>query len=115
MMMLLTLTKKAIKSIQSELTVFVIFTGVILYIASIGIYLFENEAQPEAFGSIIDALWWSIITLTTVGYGDAYPVTIGGKIFTSFIVLIGIGIVAIPTGLLASAIREVKLKKSKSK
>jgi voltage-gated potassium channel len=70
----------------------------------VGIYYFENAAQPEAFKSIFHSFWWAIVTLTTVGYGDVYPITLGGKIFTSIIVLIGLGIVAVPTGLIASAL-----------
>jgi voltage-gated potassium channel len=81
-----------------------VFSILILYISSLGIYIFENDAQPEKFGSIFDSLWWSIVTLTTVGYGDAFPVTVGGKIFTSLIVIIGLGIIAVPTGLFASAL-----------
>ena len=54
--------------------------------------------------SIFDSLWWSIVTLTTVGYGDVYPITIGGRIFTFFILLIGLGIVAIPTGIISSSL-----------
>ena len=69
-----------------------------------GIYYFENEAQPEHFSSIFDSLWWAIITLTTVGYGDVYPITIGGRVFTFCILLIGLGIVAIPTGIISSAL-----------
>ncbi|MBW1677922.1 MAG: two pore domain potassium channel family protein, partial [Deltaproteobacteria bacterium] len=57
----------------------------LLYISSVGIYYFENSVQPEAFKSVFHCLWWSIITLTTVGYGDVYPITVGGKIFTSII------------------------------
>ena len=90
--------------VKSELTLFAIAALFLLYLSSVGIYYFEHEAQPETFGSIFHCLWWSVATLTTVGYGDVYPVTVGGKIFTSFIVLIGIGIVAVPTGILASAL-----------
>tara|TARA_Y100000590_G_C15435890_1_gene906992 strand:+ start:138 stop:845 length:708 start_codon:yes stop_codon:yes gene_type:complete len=104
---------QAFKSIKSELFIFGGFSLMILYISSIGIYTFEHDAQPEVFGSVFDALWWSIVTLTTVGYGDAYPITIGGKIFTSLIIIIGIGIVAVPTGLLATAMRESRSKLNK--
>ena len=96
--------QKAYNHIKAELTVFGVFSILILYISSLGIYIFENDAQPEKFGSIFDSLWWSIVTLTTVGYGDAFPVTVGGKIFTSLIVIIGLGIIAVPTGLFASAL-----------
>jgi voltage-gated potassium channel len=81
-----------------------VFSLIILYVASLGIYTFENEAQPEVFGSIFDSLWWSIVTLTTVGYGDSFPITLGGKIFTFLIVIIGLGIISVPTGLFASAL-----------
>jgi len=96
--------QKAYTHIKAELTIFAVFSVLILYISSLGIYIFENDAQPEKFGSIFDSLWWSIVTLTTVGYGDAFPVTVGGKIFTSLIVIIGLGIIAVPTGLFASAL-----------
>jgi voltage-gated potassium channel len=96
--------QRAYNHIKAELTVFGVFSILILYISSLGIYIFENEAQPEQFGSIFDALWWSIVTLTTVGYGDAFPITVGGKIFTSLIVTIGLGVIAVPTGLFASAL-----------
>ena len=82
------------------------FAMVFIYLSSVGIYFFENEAQPENFKSIFHSIWWAIATLTTVGYGDVYPITIGGKIFSSIIILIGIGIVAIPTGLIASSINK---------
>ena len=96
--------KTAFLSIKEELVLFVIATSFLLYVASVGIYYFENTAQPEQFKSVFHCLWWAIITLTTVGYGDSYPITVGGKIFTSIIALIGIGVVAVPTGLVASAL-----------
>tara|TARA_B110000967_G_C18836033_1_gene536774 strand:+ start:1192 stop:1425 length:234 start_codon:yes stop_codon:yes gene_type:complete len=72
----------------------------------------------ETFSSILHSGWWAIITLTTVGYVDIYPITVGGKIFTSFIVLIGVGIVSIPAGLVAGALskaREIESKESRNK
>ena len=94
----------AIKLVKEELVLFVVVTLFLLFVSSVGIYYFENPAQPEEFKSVFHCLWWAIITLTTVGYGDVYPITVGGKIFTSVIVLIGLGIVAIPAGLFASAL-----------
>jgi len=96
--------KIAFLEVKEELTLFLVATGFLLFITSVGIYYFENSAQPEQFKSIFHCLWWAIVTLTTVGYGDVYPVTVGGKIFTSFIVIIGLGIIAVPTGLVASAL-----------
>jgi len=96
--------QKAYQQIKGELAVFGTFSVLILFVASLGIYTFEHEAQPEVFGSIFDSLWWSIVTLTTVGYGDSYPITIGGKMFTFLILIIGLGIISVPTGLFASAL-----------
>ena len=93
----------AFSSIKKELVVFGVATLFLLYVAAVGIYYCENPAQPEKFKSVFHSLWWSVTTLTTVGYGDMYPITTGGKLFTSLIVFIGMGMVAIPTGLLASA------------
>jgi len=67
------------------------------------IYIAEHQAQPDAFGNLIDALYWSVITLATVGYGDVVPITPFGKFLASIISLTGIGIVAVPAGILASA------------
>ena len=78
---------------------------------SAGIYFFENEAQPDAFSSVFSAMWWSVATLTTVGYGDIYPITTGGKIFSTLIVFIGLGLVAVPTGLIASSLTQALNKK----
>ncbi len=83
---------------------FILF--IMLILASSGIYLVEKDAQPEKFGNIPQAMWWSIVTLTTVGYGDVYPITALGKIFGSVIIILGIGTVALPSGILASAFTE---------
>ena len=80
----------------------------LLYLSSVGIYYFESDAQPEQFKSVFHSLWWSVATLTTVGYGDVYPVTVGGKVFTFFVLMIGLGIVAVPAGLVASALAKAR-------
>ena len=67
-----------------------------------------TQAQPEAFASVFHSLWWAVVTLTTVGYGDVYPVTVGGKVFTFFVLIVGLGIVAVPTGLFASALSKAR-------
>ena len=94
----------ALKIIKPELTLFLILTCIFLFLSAAGIYYFENEAQPEQFASIFHSLWWAVITLTTVGYGDVYPITAGGRVFTFFILMLGLGIITIPTGLIASAL-----------
>ena len=102
---------RAIKSAREEIFLFIFITLILIYFSAVGIYYFENEAQPEHFSSIFDSLWWAIITLTTVGYGDVYPITVGGKVFTFFILMIGLGIVAIPTGIISSALTKSVDKK----
>jgi voltage-gated potassium channel len=97
---------------KEQIILFMIITLMLIYFAAVGIYYFENEAQPEHFSSIFESLWWSIITLTTVGYGDVYPITVGGRVFTFFILLIGLGIVAIPTGIISSSLTKAVDAKS---
>jgi voltage-gated potassium channel len=99
---------KAIYLVKEELVIFTVASLVMLYLAAVGIYHFEHEAQPEVFRSIFDSLWWAVATLTTVGYGDIYPITIAGRIFTFFILMLGLGLVAVPTGIVASALSEVR-------
>lgn len=99
---------KAFKSIKEELLLFFIMSSFLLFLSSVGIYYFENAAQPEVFKSVFHSFWWAIATFTTVGYGDIYPITAGGKIFTSVMLLIGLGIIAVPTGLIASALTKTK-------
>ncbi len=96
--------KDAFMDIREELVVFLSAALLAIYVSSVGIYYFECEAQPEQFGSVFHCMWWAIVTLTTVGYGDAYPITVGGRIFTSLVLLTGLGLIAIPSGLFASAL-----------
>jgi|TARA_B100002003_G_C14004881_1_gene484983 voltage-gated potassium channel len=100
----------ALLEVRTDLLLFCSIVLILLYFSAVGIYLFENEAQPEIFSSIPAAMWWAVATLTTVGYGDAYPITTGGKIFTSIVTILGIGIIAIPTGLIAAALTSSKNK-----
>lgn len=101
----------AIKTAKEEIFLFLFITIILIYLSAVGIYYFENEAQPNHFSSIFSSLWWAIVTLTTVGYGDIYPITVGGRVFTFFILLIGLGIVAIPTGIISSALTKTIDKK----
>ncbi|WP_462159124.1 ion transporter [Pseudoalteromonas sp. GB56] len=92
-----------IREEASSLTAAFFIMTVILIIAASGIYLLEHDIQPDKFGSIPAAMWWALITLTTVGYGDVVPVTMLGKIFGGIITILSMGMVAIPTGILASS------------
>lgn len=88
---------------QANTLIVVTFVMVVLMImAAWGVYLIERTAQPEQFGSLPDSLWWAVVTITTVGYGDVVPVTPMGKIFGGFISLLGVGMAALPAGILAS-------------
>jgi voltage-gated potassium channel len=94
----------AAASIREELLVFASLACILIFLSSVGIYYCERVAQPEVFASIFHALWWSVITLTTVGYGDIVPVTLAGKLLTSGLLMLGLAIIAVPGGLLASAL-----------
>lgn len=100
--------KDAFAEIKEELILYVIATGLLLFLSSVGIYYFEGETQPKAFGSVFHCMWWAIVTLTTVGYGDVCPATVGGRIFTAVVLLLGIGVIAVPTGLFASALTKTR-------
>jgi voltage-gated potassium channel len=97
---------KALSAVKNELK-FTFFLSLlcILFSAS-AIYFLENEAQPEVFSSITASLWWATVSLATVGYGDVVPLTVWGKVFAGFISLVGIGVVAIPTGIISASFVE---------
>lgn len=98
----------ALKIAKEEIVLFLSATLILLYLAAVGIYYFESDSQPEQFGSVFHSLWWAVATLTTVGYGDVYPITIGGRIFTFVILLIGLGVISVPAGLVASALGKAR-------
>jgi len=93
---------------REELILFGVLALMLLYLASVGIWYFENPAQPDKFSSVFSSMWWAVSTLTTVGYGDVVPVTDWGKVFTFITLVIGLGIMAVPTGIMASALSEAR-------
>jgi voltage-gated potassium channel len=97
---------RVLRDKREEIVVSLAFLAILLIMTSSLIYYVERGAQPEVFGSIPEALWWSVVTVTTVGYGDAYPVTTFGKVLGGMVALLGTGIGAIPAGLLASGFSE---------
>lgn len=96
--LLLTVVRNEAATVASSIFVMLI----IIVLAASGIYMIERNAQPDAFQSIPQAMWWAAVTLTTVRYGDVVPMTVPGKIFGLVITIAGVGMVALPAGILAS-------------
>ena len=97
---------EVIKTKAGDLSVAFFILFIVLIFASSLMYYAEHQAQPELFSSIPTSMWWGVITLTTIGYGDVYPVTIAGKIIGAGVAILGIAVYAIPTGIMASAFTE---------
>jgi voltage-gated potassium channel len=97
---------QALKGVKNELKFTLFLSSLAILFSASAIYYLEHEAQPDKFSSITESIWWATVSLATVGYGDVYPITPGGKVFASFISLIGIGVVAIPTGIISASFVE---------
>lgn len=100
---------------KEELLVTLTIVFVMLILASSLMYYVENEAQPEVFKSIPETMWWGVATLTTVGYGDVYPITGLGKVLGAFIAILGVGIFALPAGIIASGFEAEISKRMREK
>ena len=112
----LKLFTKALISVKEQLLFTLFLSALTILFSASAIYYLENEAQPDKFSSITESVWWATISLATVGYGDVYPITVGGKIFATIISLVGIGVVAIPTGVIsASFVEEIYKERIKRK
>lgn len=96
----------AIRSRKDELLLSMVAGLALMLVSATVLYMVEGTVQPDKFGSIPRSLWWSVATLTTIGYGDVFPITPLGKIFASITALTSIGLVAMPTGILAAAFSE---------
>jgi len=94
---------KVIRSVRTEVAVTLFASIVVVVFAGILMYYAEHETQPEVFTNMSQSIWWAVATLTTIGYGDIYPVTALGKIIASSLAFVGIGLVAIPAGLISAA------------
>ena len=106
-----TLLFNSIMERSFELGVTVIFSLMAMIVSATSLYLIESDIQPEAFGSVPRALWWSMSALTTTGYGDVYPITALGKIVASVTAITGIALVAMPTGILAASFSQAFQKR----
>ena len=104
MSVLLTVIKNELATLVSAIFIML----VLVVLASAGMFLVERNVQPDVFGTIPRAMWWATITLTTVGYGDVIPITVAGKILGVIITILGVGMAALPAGIIASGFtREV--------
>jgi len=85
---------------------------ILIVLASGGMYVAEHDSQPEVFGSILSSMWWAAVTLTTVGYGDVIPITTAGKLFAVMVTFLGVGMAALPAGIIASGFtREIERRR----
>lgn len=102
----LSLIKQVFRTKKEELILAASFIGLLLVVAATVLYYCENSAQPDTFSSIPASMWWAVETLTTVGYGEMYPITLLGKLCASIIAILGVGVFAIPAGILAAGFLE---------
>ena len=100
------LISRVFRSKKDELVLSTIILGLLLVLTSSFIYFAEHRAQPDKFPDIPSAMWWSVVTLTTVGYGDVFPITILGKFLAGFSAILGVGFFALPAAILTSAFIE---------
>lgn len=99
----LQLLVKVVHKVRMELLTTLFLACFTILLSSIGMYFLEHDVQPEAFPDIPTTFWWGVTTLTTVGYGDIYPISVPGRLLAAVIAMTGIGVVAIPTGLISAA------------
>ena len=111
----ITLMGDAIAERRFELLLSLAVATVLLVLSSTAMYLIEGPINPEAFGSIPRAMWWSIVTLTTIGYGDVFPVTLGGRMVAGVTAICGIGLIAAPTGILSAAFSDALARRRAQK
>ncbi|MBR4710756.1 MAG: ion transporter [Clostridia bacterium] len=108
----LSMVLAVVKKSASQLIMSIVLCLFVMLFSAIIMYTVENPVQPELFPNVISSLWWAICTLTTVGYGDVYPVTPVGRLFASVISIVGIGIIAIPTGIITAGFTGMIREKS---
>ena len=108
----LTAIEEVFRNKAQQMIASIFFVSIILIIASLLIYYAEHDAQPDHFNNAFSGLWWAVATLTTVGYGDIYPITTTGRILGALIAILGIGMVAVPTSILSAGFMEMIEKQS---
>jgi voltage-gated potassium channel len=108
----LKLITEVLREKKGEIGMTFFIAGLMLLVSGFLMYSIENPVQPEKFPNIFASLWWAVATLTTVGYGDIYPITALGKVVSSFVAFLGIGLIALPTGIISAGFIE-KINQSK--
>jgi voltage-gated potassium channel len=103
----LKLIGSVIKDKKSELWMTLFVATLVLIVASFLMYFIEGTVQPDKFPDVFSSMWWAIVTLTTIGYGDVYPITALGKVLSGLLSIIGIGLIALPTGIISAGFIEV--------
>jgi voltage-gated potassium channel len=98
---------RGINNVKIELYLTFSIAFILLFFSASGIYFIENEVQPKNFSSITSSFWWAVSSLTGVGFEEIYPITLGGKIFGSIISLVGVGVIAVPTGIISASFVEI--------
>ncbi|NOU36871.1 MAG: ion transporter [Kiritimatiellaceae bacterium] len=111
----LNLIRHVLRSKKEELVLTSVLMGILLVVASSLLYCCENAAQPKTFSSIPATMWWAVTTITTVGYGDMCPITVLGKVCASIVAVLGIGMFALPTGILGAGFVEAIQKSKESR
>lgn len=97
---------RVVRRKRRELVMAFFSVGILLVLAAWGMWMIEHPVQPDAFPSVPETLWWAVITITTVGYGDVVPITMGGRLLAGVVALLGVGFIALPAGLLAAGFVE---------
>jgi len=106
---------QGVYNVKKELYITFFVAFIMLFFSASGIYYLENPKQPQAFSSITESFWWAVSSLTGVGFEEIFPKTFGGKLFGTFISLIGIGVVAVPTGIVSASFVEILEKEKNNK
>lgn len=106
----LSVVARVLRKKASQLTASLIVIGLLLIVASTFMYLAEQGVQPDKFPNALSGLWWAVVTITTVGYGDVYPITFAGKVLGAAVALLGVGLVAVPTGIISAGFTEESMR-----
>ena len=98
---------RAVRICKDELVIVIALAGGVLIAAATLLYWIEGDIQPDKFGSVPRSMWWAVVTMTTIGYGDVFPITPGGKVAAGLLAIVGVGLIALPAGIMAGALSQV--------